>query len=79
MVRRAGLEHCSATVDTMEVGVVELLPFQGNVVVARQGMGTVGDLVLLGMKYNPLQGLDRDCLLVPVGEVEKFSFCRKLK
>ena len=78
MVPRAGLEHCFPTIHTMEVGTVELLPFQSKVVVARQGKGMVGDLVLLGMKHDPLQGLERDCLLVPLGEVKKFVLCRKL-
>ena len=58
---------------------MELLPFQSKVVVARQGKGMVGDLVLLGMKHDLLQGLKSDCLLVPLGEVKKFVLCRKLK
>lgn len=78
MVPRAGLEHCSATIDTMEVDNVRFLPFQSKVVVARQGMGMVGDLVLLEMKHDPLQGLDRDCLLVRLGEVKTLVLCRKL-
>ena len=78
MVPRAGLEHCSATIDTMEVDTVRLLPFQGKEAVARQGMGMVGDLVLLEMKHDPLQVLHRDCLLVRLGEVKTFVLCRKL-
>ena len=66
--RKAGSEHCAVSMDTvvLEVGTVEFLPLQGRVGVVFLDMGTPGVVVLglLGEEHNPLEGVDRDCVLV---------------
>ena len=58
MAPRAAPEQCSVTMDTIlqEVDTVNLLLIQGRGVGTRVGMGNLGEVVLLVLEHNPLQG-----------------------